>query len=318
MSALRFRVLPRTYDTPHTDKQRQILGKTVLIALFLLPGMLLFSIFVLMPILQSATYSLYDWDGFGPPTDFVQFENYTRLLNHSIFQRAVTHSLILTALSLLVQLPLALGLALLVGRGRLPGRKLFRTILFIPFVFSEIITAIIWRYVLHPNEGLLNTILGSFIPDFQPIGLLASRDTVLIGIFMVMTWKYFGFHMILYMAGLQAIPTDLEDAARVDGANERELLRYITLPLLGSTIRLSVFLSVLGSFQQFVIIWVLTEGGPVNGSEVISTYLFKFGIQRFNLGYGSAVAVVLFAMTLLFSLGYQRIILRQDYAADVV
>jgi raffinose/stachyose/melibiose transport system permease protein len=318
MSALRFRVLPRTYDTPHTDKQRQILGKTVLIALFLLPGMLLFSIFVLMPILQSATFSLYDWDGFGPPTDFVQFENYTRLLNHSIFQRAVTHSLILTALSLLVQLPLALGLALLVGRGRLPGRKLFRTILFIPFVFSEIITAIIWRYVLHPNEGLLNTILGSFIPDFQPIGLLASRDTVLIGIFMVMTWKYFGFHMILYMAGLQAIPTDLEDAARVDGANERELLRYITLPLLGSTIRLSVFLSVLGSFQQFVIIWVLTEGGPVNGSEVISTYLFKFGIQRFNLGYGSAVAVVLFAMTLLFSLGYQRIILRQDYAADVV
>jgi raffinose/stachyose/melibiose transport system permease protein len=221
-------------------------------------------------------------------------------------------------LSLGVQLPLALGLALMVGRGKLHGRKLFRTFLFIPFVFSEIITAIIWRYVLHPDEGLLNTALGTLIPGFENFGLLADRNTVLLGIFAVLTWKYFGFHMILYMAGLQAIPTDLEDAARVDGASEAEMLRYVTLPLLGSTIRLSIFLSVLGSFQQFVIVWILTEGGPVNASELIATYLFKFGIQRFNLGYGSAVAVVLFTITLLFSLGYQRMIMRRDYAADYV
>ncbi|MDZ7379854.1 MAG: sugar ABC transporter permease, partial [candidate division KSB1 bacterium] len=106
--------------------------------------------------------------------------------------------------------------------------------------------------------------------------------------------------------------------ARVDGASEAEMLRYVTLPLLGSTIRLSIYLSVIGSFQQFVIIWVLTEGGPVNGSEVIATYLFKYGIQRFNLGYGSAVAVFLFIILLIFSLGYQRFILRRDYAADYV
>lgn len=314
MSALRFRVLPTTYDRLETDKRRQQLNKFLLVSVFLLPGMLIFSIFLLMPITQSANFSLYDWDGFGPPTDFVQFENYTRLLNHSIFQASLLHSFTITALSLLVQLPLALGLALLVGRGNLVGRKIFRTILFIPFVFSEIITSIIWRYVLHPDEGLLNTLLETF--GLQPIGLLADRNTVLIGIFIVLTWKFFGFHMILYMAGLQSIPRDLEDAARVDGANERELLRFITLPLLGSTIRLSIFLSVLGSFQQFVIVWILTEGGPVNASELIATYLYKFGIQRFNLGYGSAVAVVLFAITLLFSLGYQRIIMRQDYAVD--
>jgi raffinose/stachyose/melibiose transport system permease protein len=123
----------------------------------------------------------------------------------------------------------------------------------------------------------------------------------------VLTWKYFGFHMILYMAGLQSIPKDLEDAARVDGASEFQTLSRVTLPLLGSTIRLSVFLSVLGSFQQFVIVWILTEGGPVNSSELMATYLYKYGIQRFNLGYGSAVAVMLFAVTLTFSLGYQRL-----------
>ncbi len=124
--------------------------------------------------------------------------------------------------------------------------------------------------------------------------------------------------MILYMAGLQSIPGDLEDAARVDGATEREVLQYMTLPLLGSTIRLTVFLSVLGSFQQFVLVWVLTQGGPVNASEVVATYLYKFGIQRFQLGYGSAVAVVLFAITLVFSLGYQRLVMRQDFAIEEI
>jgi raffinose/stachyose/melibiose transport system permease protein len=316
MSALRFRVLPRTQGHPEADKQRQQLSKGVLIVAFVLPGMTLFSLFILLPILQSGYFSLYDWEGFGPLTDFVQFENYTRLLNHSVFQMAVGHSFTIMLLSLGIQLPLALALALMVGRGRVRGRRLFRTILFVPFVFSEIITAIIWRYVLHPDEGLLNTVVGTF--GFEKFGLLADRNTVLLGIFLVITWKYFGFHMILYMAGLQSIPRDLEDAARVDGASEAETLRYVTLPLLGSTIRLSVFLSVLGSFQQFVIVWILTEGGPVNGSELIATYLFKFGIQRFNLGYGSAVAVVLFAITLLFSLGYQRIILRRDYSSDYV
>jgi raffinose/stachyose/melibiose transport system permease protein len=171
--------------------------------------------------------------------------------------------------------------------------------------------------VLHSDEGLINTVLGTLIPSLE-YDVLGNREIVLLGIFAVITWKYFGLHMILYMAGLQAIPTDLEDAARVDGASEGEMLRYVTLPLLGSTIRLSIFLSVIGSFQQFVIIWVLTEGGPVNGSEVIATYLFKFGIQRFNLGYGAAVAVLLFIVLLIFSLGYQRLILRRDYAADYV
>lgn len=320
MSAIRFRVLPRKYETSaaaiEADKQRQNINKALLILLFLMPGMLIFALFVLIPLPQAAVYSMYDWDGFGPLTDFVGTGNFERLFNHSIFQVALGHSFIIMTMSLLLQLPLALALALLVGRGRLRGRKIFRLILFVPFVFSEIITAIIWRFVLHPDEGLLNTVLGSFIPGFQPFGLLADRNTVLFGIFLIITWRYFGFYMILYMAALQGVPADLEDAARIDGASEFSVLRYITLPMIGSTIRLTVFLSILGSFQQFVIIWVLTEGGPVNASETITTYLYKYGIQRFNLGYGSAVAVVLFAITLVFSIGYQRLILRQDYSSE--
>ncbi len=316
MSAIRFRVLPRKSEPVDTDKQRRQLSKALMVTLFVLPSMTIFTLFLLMPIGQSAFFSLHEWNGFGAMTDFVGLNNYERLFNHSIFQSSLRHSFIIMILSLVIQLPLALSLALLVGRGKLPGKKIFRTILFIPFVFSEIITAIIWLYVLHPRNGLVNTVLATFIPEYQLIGWLADRDMVLYGIFVVMTWKYFGFHMILYMAGLQGVPKDLEDASRVDGATEPQVLRYVTLPLLGSTIRLTVFLSVLGSFQQFVIVWILTQGGPVNASELIATYLYKFGIQRFALGYGSAVAVVLFAITLVFSLGYQRIIMRQDYSAD--
>ncbi|MDL1901161.1 sugar ABC transporter permease [Anaerolineae bacterium CFX9] len=316
MTAIRFRVLPRSRSQVEIDRQRRQISKVLMISLFVLPGMTLFTLFLLIPIGQSAVFSMYDWNGFGPLTNFVGTGNYERLFNHSIFHSALSHSFILMTCSVLIQLPIALGLALLVGRGSLPGRKIFRTILFVPFVFSEIITALIWLYVLHPQSGLMNTALATIIPDYRPIGWLGERSLVLYSIFAVLTWKYFGLYMILYMAGLQSVPRDLEDAARVDGATEWSVLRLITLPLMGSTIRLTVFLSVLGSFQQFVLVWVLTQGGPVNASELIATYLFKYGIQRFALGYGSAVAVVLFAITLVFSLGYQRIILRQDYSVD--
>jgi raffinose/stachyose/melibiose transport system permease protein len=262
--------------------------------------------------------SLYKWNGLGAMTNYLGFKNYTDLASNQIFRNSIVHSFIIMALSLTVQLPLALALALLMGRSGLAGRRLFRGILFIPFVFSEIISAIIWLYVFKPDGGLINVAIQSVSPDYQPIAWLADRNMVLIGIFAVITWKYFGFHMILYMAGLQNIPKDLEEAARVDGATERNVLRYITLPLLGSTIRLTVFLSVLGSFQQFVIIQIMTLGGPVNASEVLGTYLYNYGIQRNELGYGSAVAVILFCITLFFSIGYQRIILRRDYSAGPV
>jgi raffinose/stachyose/melibiose transport system permease protein len=314
-----FRILPSAYAQAARDKKRAQWDKVPLILLFVLPGMVIFTLFVLMPIGQSVYYSGYNWDGFGPPRDFVGFGNYTRLLNHSVFQESVLHSFTIMVLSLTIQLPLSLGLALLVGRGKLAGRKIFRAFLFIPYVFSEVITAIIWRYVLSPDEGaLLNTVLHTFFPNMERIGWLADRSVVLYALFIVLTWKYFGFHMILYMAGLQGIPADLEDAARVDGATELLVLRHVTLPMLGSTIRLTIFLSVLGSFQQFVLAWVLTnEGGPANASQLFATYLYKFGIQQFKLGYGSAVAVVLFTIALVFSVFYQRYVMRRD-ATDIL
>lgn len=287
------------------------------IVLFLAPALIFFLIFVIYPILQSVYYSFFDWKGLGPAVDFIGLNNYQQILSDRIFMKAVGNGLLIVVLSLTIQLPLSLALAIMVGRD-LPGRVFFRTIFFLPFVVSEVITAIMWQslYNPDPDRGLLNALL-VLIPGVDPHPWLGDPNTVMACIFVVLTWKYFGLHMLLYMAGLQNIPADIEEAARIDGANRRQLLTYITLPLLGGVIRTTVYLSVVGSLQQFILVWIMTKGGPVNASEVMATYMYRFGFVRFWLGYGCAVAIVMFLICLVFSLIYQNMARRPDYLGGV-
>jgi len=294
--------------------QPRALARAATITLMLLPAAALYVLLVLLPVVQSAYYSLFRWNGLGPLQDFVGPDNYVRALGDGVFLGAVGHNLLIAALSLAIQLPLALGLALLVGR-RLPGRVIFRTIFFLPFVLSDVVTGVLWLEVFNPQVGALNAIIGAV--GIRPQAYLGNPDSVLLAVFAVMTWKYVGFHLILYVAGLQQIPAEIEEAARIDGATSLQVLQRITLPLLGSTIRVSVFLSVIGSLQYFDLIWVMTGGGPVGASETMVTYLVKFGFQRLALGYGSAVATIIFGLCLVFSLGYQRTLMRGDVAGAV-
>lgn len=287
------------------------LRKALIIAAFILPALLLYVLFVLYPIAQAAYYSLYEWKGLGPLQHFVGLDNFRRILGDGVFQMAVRHNLTIAVLSLTIQLPFALAVALLI-RHHLPGRAIFRTIFFLPYVLSEVVTAIIWVFIYRPDTGLVNVVLGAIIPSFAPRGFLGNAETVLFAVFVAITWKFFGFHMILYLAGLQGIPTELEDAARVDGATSARVLRDITLPLLGPTIRVSAFFSILGSLQFFDLVWVMTKGGPVNGSNTMATYMYTYGFQRFQLGYGAAVSLVIFLICLIVSLTYQRFVMRRD------
>ena len=299
-----------------TRSSRHIQDKLIIV-LFLLPSISIFLVFVIYPIMTSIYYSLFNWKGFGPAVDYVALDNYKRILTDRVFLIAVRNNLMIVGLSLLLQLPLSLALAIMVGRD-LPGRTFFRTIFFMPYVFSEVIVAIMWLGLFNPDpdRGLINALL-ILIPGVKSQPWLGDPDTVLMCIFIVLTWKYFGFHMLLYLTGLQNIPAEIEEAALIDGANRRQLLTHITIPLLSSTIRTSVYLSVLGSLQQFILVWIMTKGGPVNASEVMATYMYRFGFVRFYLGYGSAVAIVMFLICLAFSLAYQRFALRQDYLGGI-
>ncbi len=296
-------------------RRQRAIGKAVTIALFLLPSAILFGYFVILPVIRSVYFSFFKWNGLGPLTNFIGIKNYIDIMSSDHFRTALGNNMFIMAFSLLIQLPLSLGLALLVAR-RLKGRGFFRLIFFLPYVLSEVVTGLIWNMIYHPDIGLINRLIQFFVPSFEPIVWLGI-DMVMPSMLAVITWKYFGFHLMLYVAGLQDIPAEVEEAALIDGATSLQAIRYVTIPMLASTIRISVFLAVLGSLQFFDLIWVMTLGGPLNRSETMSTYLIKFGFQRFALGYGSAVAVILCAMCLVFSLVYQRFAMRRDVAGAI-
>ena len=303
---------------PRTGVRRRSLylrpERVLTIVAFLLPAALLYIALVIYPVIQAAHHGFYKWNGLGPLTNFVGLENYRRILSDDIFQQAVWHNFFFIVLSVLIQLPLAFFCALLVGR-QMRGRAVFRMIYFLPFVLSEVVTGLIWSFIYHARAGLLNWILGIIAPGWDPPSWLGTPNMlVLVTIFVVITWKYVGYHMILYVAGLQNIPAELEEAAQIDGASGWQVIRFIILPLLGPTIRLTIYLAVLGSIQLFDLVWVMTQGGPANASNTMATYMYQFGFLRSQLGYGSSIAVIMFVICFGFSLFYQRQVMRRDFA----
>ncbi|MEC3981807.1 carbohydrate ABC transporter permease [Amycolatopsis sp. H20-H5] len=290
--------------------RRPGLRKKLELALLLGPALVLFIGFVLVPIGIAGFYSLFRWNGFGPLEDFVGFDNYADALAGDVFQGAIGHNLIIAGLSIVVQLPLSIGLALLLNR-KLRGRAILRALVFAPYVLSEAITAVIWLLMLQPGgfaDQLLESVgLGALVQQW-----LADPAVVLYTLFAVVTWKYVGFGIILLLAGLQGVPAELREAAALDGASAWQSTRHIVLPLLGPTIRIWIFLSVIGSLQLFDLVWIMTLGGPANASTTMATYLVDHGFKRYEFGFGSAVAVILFIICFAFALLYQRFALRRD------
>ena len=288
-------------------------AKWVTITLFLLPALALYLLFVLYPVVQAAHYSLYDWDGLKPLTDFVGADNYTNALQDPIFQGAIANNALIIILSLAVQIPFSLMLAVLLNK-RFPGRAIFRLIFFLPYVLSEAVTGIIFSLMLQPagSDDFLTMVfkgagLGSLAQNW-----LGDPGFVMVTLFFIISWKYFGFHMIILLAGLQGIPREIEEAALIDGAGRWQAFRHVTLPLLGPTLRVSVFLSMIGALQLFDMVWVMTKGGPLDSSDTMAVLMFITGYQNQEMGDGCAMAVILFVFGLLLALLYQRFVLSRD------
>lgn len=287
-------------------------SRALLLTFLLGPALLLFTTFVIVPVIQAALFSLYKWNGLGRLADFRGANNFLTLLKNPIFHKALTNNAIIVVASLLIEIPLALYAALIIGSGKFKLAVLFRTFFFLPYVLSEVISGVLWQFIYHPQYGLVKTIYAFVAPGAEAPTLLGTPATVLGAILVVIIWKYFGFHMSILIAGLQNIPDEVREAAKIDGASESQTTRRIILPLLKPTILISIFFSTVGSFQVFDIVWAMGKGDPVNSAETMVTYLYKFGIQRLNIGYGSAVAVTIFLICLTFSLIYNRQITRSE------
>ena len=296
-------------------KQRTAWRKRIELAILLGPPLILFIGFVFVPMIFAIWYSLYNWNGYGPLSDFIGLQNYQGVVTGSVFHQALLHNIIIAVLSVVIQLPISIGLALLLNR-RMRGQTALRLAVFTPYVLSQATSAVMWSMLLShggPVDSLLKSVGLAALIHFW----LASTSLVLYTLFFVVTWQFIGFGIVLLLAGLQGIPPELREAAAIDGASSWQITRRIMLPLLGPTIRIWIFLAVIGSLQLFDIVWIMTLGGPANASQTILTYLYFNGAERTEFGYGATVSVVLFIISFVFALAYQRYALRRDTAGAV-
>ncbi|TCK63732.1 sugar ABC transporter permease [Curtobacterium sp. PhB136] len=299
---------------PRPRKPAADVRKRVEVALLAGPATIMFVAFVILPVGLAAYYGFYKWQGYGAPTDFVGLDNYKIIFTDPDFRGVLWHNLFIVIGSLLVQGPIAIILALLLNQ-RIRGRGLIRVLIFVPYVISEVIVGTGWSLMLS-SAGAANDLL-------QTLGLgalrndwLSNPDIAIWTLLAIISWKYIGFAVILFLAGLQSIPEELFEAAQLDGAGYWQIQRRITLPLLGPTLRIWAFLSIIGSLQLFDLVYIIWGQyiASTAGTSTMATYMVANGRNSGNYGYGNAVAVVIFLISLVIALVYQRFVLRRDTA----
>lgn len=295
------------------QKRKKELEKTLTIILFLLPGLLLFVSILIAPIAVSVYRSMYDWNGFSEGT-FIGFSNYVELFtNGSIkFITSLKNSLWLAFFSVFVQLPLSLGLALLLGR-KPKGERTFLSIFFMPVLISTVVIGQLWLKIYNPDYGLLNRFL-----DFVHLGHLkhvwvGDVKTALGSVIVPTVWQYVGYHMLLMYAGVKGVSTDLREAAMLDGATKGQVDRYIVIPVIKPIIKVSVIFAVTGSLKAYDLVRILTEGGPFQSTEVPSTLLENMLFLRNRYGMGSTISVMLIILCFAFALLISAAFKDRDY-----
>lgn len=282
------------------------------IALLSGPALVIFFAFVILPVLIAAYYGFFRWKGYGPPTDFVGIKNYLTIFADDAFQDALKHNLTIVVLSLVLQGPAAVALALLLNQ-KMRGRSLVRVLIFVPYVIAEVIVGTGWSLMLQ-TTGAVNGLLDKLGLSGWAVDWLSDRKVAVWSLMLIISWKYIGFAVILFLAGLQSIPEELFEAAAIDGASYWQIQRRITLPLLGPTIRIWAFLSIIGSLQLFDLVYIIWGQyvAQTAGTSTMATYMVATGRDAANYGYGNAVAVVMFMISLVIALIYQRFVLRRD------
>jgi len=270
------------------------------IYLFILPTAILYGMYTVWPIAASYWYSVLDWNGFESRGDYVGLANYREILRDDFFWSALGNTFLFAVVTVPIRVGLALGVAIMLNNPRLPFARLFRTALFLPVVTTTAIIGIVMTFVFDPVGGPVNTLLPRLGIVDQPVNFLADSDTAIYTVMVVHIWKWLGVTLIYWLAALQTIPQDLYEAARVDGANSRQLFRGITLPLLVPFLIIIVTLTFLDTLEIFDLMLTMTSGGPFYSTEVIDIFIYRqaFASAVPRLGYASAAAVVFGLATL--------------------
>ncbi|WP_086348333.1 carbohydrate ABC transporter permease [Candidatus Enterococcus clewellii] len=281
--------------TPKTKAAGRLKRKNTLIAWsFIAPNFIGFFLFTLIPVAFSLILAFMSWDSFSTP-EFVGLKNFTKMLGDETFWISLKNTFLYTIGVVPLTLVASLGLAILLNQ-KIRGMKIFRTAFFFPYVTSLVAIAVVWNMLFHPTMGPINQFLRYFIEN--PPGWTSSSDWALTAIVIVSVWRGMGYYMILYLAGLQSIPKELYEAASMDGANKWKQFMNVTLPSLRSTTFFVTIMLVINCFKIFDLVQVMTAGGPGRATNVLVYNIYNEAFVKFNFGYASAIAMVLFVIVL--------------------
>ena len=275
--------------------------------LFLLPASVFFGVYVVWPIIQSILLSFYDWDGLGEK-EFIGFENYGELFQDPQFLVSIKNN-VLWLIFLMLAPVFGLGLALFLNQ-QVRGITLVKALFFFPFVISLVIVGVIFSWFYDPHLGLLNTLLASF--SNLRITILSNEDLVTFGIIFAALWPQTAYCMILYLTGLTNVNSEQIEAARVDGAKGFNMLWHIVLPQLRPATFIAIVVTVIGALRSFDLIAIMTAGGPYNSSSVLAYFMYEQTIFSYRVGYGAAIATVLFLITLTYIAYFLWNMIRQE------
>lgn len=275
----------------------KVLGNKKYIALFILPGLLIYFMFSLVPIIYNIGISFYSTDLMSPGK-FVGFKNYINLLSDGTFKKALGNNMLMVIGSLIAHIPLALFFANIIFN-KIKGSHFFQTVFFLPSVICGVAVGLMWTFIYNPEFGLVNKIL-------EIVGLgglkqqwLSNPKTTLLCIIVVVMWQFVGYHMIIQLAAMKNIPSSLYEAAEIDGASKWRQFRSITFPLIKPILKIDAVLIITGSLKYYDLIAVMTNGGPDHASELLSTYMYYQGFRTLKYGYSASIGTLLLILCVL-------------------
>jgi N-acetylglucosamine transport system permease protein len=281
-----------------------------LIVPFLAPSVLLYVLFVLYPYVQAMYISLTRWRGLSRNLTFIGLENFQRMLNDELFWNALSHNAIYLATLPLITIAFGLFLAFLLTQG-VAGAKFYRVTFFFPQVMSVVAIGVLWSFVYHPTMGVLTSLFKLFGVAEPPVWL-GNPDYALGAVGLVVIWQAVGFYMVLFIAGMESIPSTYYEAATIDGATKWHIFWNITLPLLWDTVRTALVFLAIGAVDMFAIVQTMTQGGPSRSTDVLATYLYERAFLQSEFGYATAIAVSMFLVVLTLSTVLMRVTQRES------
>jgi len=293
-------------------ERREALWRVVLLA----PVMAVFLTFVIWPLLDSFRYSVTDWNGFSPDYNMVGFANFAKVGRDPAFLGAITNTTIWVVAALILPTVLGLGLALLLNAG-IRGVNLFKTVFYLPICLSAVVVGQSWIWIYQPDWGLLNSMIATFTgSQGMNFAWLANPSSSLWAVIIAWTWQQTGLSMVIFLAGLTSIPQDMIEAAQVDNVSRWQQTRHIILPMLRPATVVVVALSIISALKGFDILYVMTGGGPFKSSSTLAFFMYEESFKKYRMGYGSAISVVLFLITMTIIWAYFRQLRKLDEIYD--